>query len=111
MEEYNVSLSLANLAEGRLDQEFQTLYKKTLAAIKPGEKGSVTVTVTLARVKDTETMVEVGYSIKATTPARKRSSMAIIKGEKDGQLSLLTNEARKRPEVANMFDAKAKAKV
>lgn len=78
MSEYNTPISLANVCDGALEQEFVETYPKVLAALKKGQKGSIKITVELERPENLDTLVNIGFKITPTFPSRKRVGIAQI---------------------------------
>jgi hypothetical protein len=58
-----------------IEKEFQREYRRVIAALDKGEKGSITMKLEIKRDKDMETMVDLSSSITSTVPARKRKTM------------------------------------
>lgn len=76
------ALTLSNICEGALEEEFQSLYPAILSQLKEGDKGSISITVEMARVKDTSSMVTTSFKVTPKFPARKRAMVGqIAKGK------------------------------
>jgi len=78
MNDMNEPLSLTNICEGKLEEEFQKVYPALLSQLKHGDKASLAIKLDFSRVADTETMIKMEYSVKPTFPARKKSSIGQI---------------------------------
>lgn len=92
-------LSLENLCQGELKQEFQALMPLVVGCLQEGERGSITIKVDFQKMKDTTTMLNVNYSIKPTYPAKKRASICQI-GE---NFRVKTNKVPERPDNLTLF--------
>ena len=86
-----------------LEADFQREYKRVIAALDKGEKGSITIKMEIKRSKEMDTMVELASSIASTVPARKRKTMGRL-GE-----NCICIEAETEPQnnVLTLFDGKA----
>ena len=96
-------LTMENLCGGELAQDFAAKVREIINIIREAEKGTIAITVELQRTKNT-TMVDVSYSIKHTLPAKKRSSICFL----DGERNIKTDKQKQtRPKVvgAGMFGA------
>lgn len=71
-------LTLSNFAKGDMEKEFQKVYREVLGDIKGKEKGTITLTITLQRIENTDMMVDTSFTIKKAVPARAKKAMAII---------------------------------
>jgi hypothetical protein len=96
MSNMETPLSLSTVCGGSLEQEFQEQYGALLTKLRDGDKGTLTISLEMRRVKDTATMVELGYKISSKYPTKAKSSVCQI--DADGKL--LTEEPPKK--VANM---------
>lgn len=81
-------LSLATICQGSLEQSFADLYPKVVAAMKPGDKAGLSITVGIERMKDSGSMFSVTFNITPKFPARSKASLAQI----DNEGKLLTDE-------------------
>lgn len=93
MDPDKVLMDISNICEGALAEELQEHYRGVLSKLRPGEKGSIAINITISRMKDAVTIAEVGYSIASKTPARKRGSLATIV-EDGGGLALKVDPPR-----------------
>ena len=69
MNEKQQVLNLTNICDGKLEAEFEEMYKDALRKISKGQKAKITINIEMLRVPDTDTIVELGYNIKSTLPA------------------------------------------
>lgn len=97
-------LSLATVCQGELEEAFQELYPKVVAAMKQGDKASLDITIGIEKMKDSDIMYALSYSIKPKFPARSRASICQITG--DGRLK--TDKPVPKPEVLSLFSKEAK---
>lgn len=98
-----VPLSLSTVCGGKLEEQFQELYPAMLATLKEGSKASIAITIEFQRVKDTTTMVNVGYKLTPRWPARSKASVCQITG--DGK-KIMTEKPVEKPKVVSMFENK-----
>ncbi len=96
-----VTLSLSTICGGNLEREFQEIYPALLANLDKGGKASVTITVELQRVKDTSTMVNVGYKLTPKWPARSRASVCQVT---DDGTRIMTEKSAEKSQVLMLFD-------
>lgn len=75
MNEKQQILNLTNICDGKLEAEFEEMYKDTLRKISKGQKAKITINIEMLRVPDTDTIVELGYNIKSTLPAISRRAI------------------------------------
>ena len=73
MNEKQQVLNLTNICDGKLEAEFEEMYKDALRKISKGQKAKITIHIELLRVPDT--IVELGYNIKSTLPAISRRAI------------------------------------
>lgn len=73
--DFSENLSLSNICAGKLEEDFQALYPRLVAALKDGDKAAVSITIEVQKVPDTSTMVNVRYSMSPKFPARKKESI------------------------------------
>lgn len=52
-------LSLSNVCEGKLDRQFKAKYPEILGDLKPGQKATYTITVTIERPEGSSVMANV----------------------------------------------------
>lgn len=64
MNEKQQVLNLTNICDGKLEAEFEEMYKDALRKISKGQKAKITINIEMLRVPDTDTIVELGYNIK-----------------------------------------------
>lgn len=88
IEPEKVLMDVTNIGEGAFANELQEHYKSILAKLCPGEKGTISIGLTISRMKDAITMATVEYSITSKTPKRKRGSIAQIVGDENGEMAL-----------------------
>lgn len=89
-------LTLANLCGGELAADFEAKVKEILAGTKAGQKGTVSISIEVQRTPNTQTMLDISYSIKHTLPAKKKGSVCVINGANN----VLTEPVRvQRPKV------------
>jgi hypothetical protein len=79
--EQQVPISLANVCEGGLEEQFQRMYPALIASIKPGKSASISFNITFKRLEDTATMVNTSFSVTPKFPAIKKASICQITGE------------------------------
>lgn len=75
MNEKQQILNLTNICDGKLEAEFEEMYKDALRKISKGQKAKITINIEMLRVPDTDTIVELGYNIKSTLPAISRRAI------------------------------------
>lgn len=75
MNEKQQVLNLTNICDGKLEAEFEEMYKDALRKISKGQKAKITINIEMLRVPDTDTIVELGYNIKSTLPAISRRAI------------------------------------
>lgn len=97
-------LSLSTVCGGKLEEAFMDLYPKVVAAMKQGDKASLSISIGIEKMKDSEIMFGLSYSIKPNFPARSKASLCVV--NKDGQL--LTDKPVSKPEIVPMFQREAK---
>lgn len=73
--DFSEDLSLANVCAGKLEADFQNLYPKLVATLKEGNKASISITLEMEKVPNTDTMVNFRYQITPKFPARKKESI------------------------------------
>ena len=95
-----IDLTLATLASGQLEDDFQEMYPEVLRSLGEGGKGSVSITIKFERIKDTSTMVKVGYEMKSKKPGIKVNSVAQIV-DNNGVINLKTDVLPKNMVVLN----------
>ena len=96
---FDTPLSLATVCEGDLEEEFQEMYPKLIAALREGDKGTITITLEIARIENTDSMLKVGYKIKPQLPSKGKASIcAITKGNK-----LLSEAPVQKPHIVPLF--------
>jgi hypothetical protein len=88
IEPEKVLMDVTNIGEGEFAAELQEHYKGVLSKLRAGEKGAISITLTISRMKDAITMATVEYSIVSKTPKRKRGSIAQIVGDENGEMAL-----------------------
>jgi hypothetical protein len=71
-------LNLSNFARGELEKDFQRMYREVLSQITGKEKGTITITLSLQRIENTDMMVDTSYTIKKAVPAKAKKAMAMI---------------------------------
>jgi hypothetical protein len=76
--EMNEPLDLKTLG---IEARFQREYKRVMAALEKGDKGTVTIKLEIKRDKDMETLVDLTTSVSSTAPAKRRRTQGRI-GEK-----------------------------
>lgn len=67
MNEKQQVLNLTNICDGKLEAEFEEMYKDALRKISKGQKAKITINIEMLRVPDTDTIVELGYNINNIT--------------------------------------------
>lgn len=92
-----VPLSLATICGGQLEEEFQRLYLSLLASLGDKEKGTITATIEIKRIPETQTMVNVAYKLASKFPNRAKASICQV----DAEGLLKTAEAQK-PKVVQL---------
>lgn len=75
MNEKQQVLNLTNICDGKLEAEFEEMYKDALRKISKGQKAKITINIKMLRVPDTDTIVELGYNIKSILPAISRRAI------------------------------------
>lgn len=95
---FSVPVSLATICGGQLEEDFQALYPAMLAQLKHGDKASITITITLERVKNTDTMINASVKVAPKWPAKARASICQLTG--DGRLK---TEEPPRPKTIQLF--------
>lgn len=76
--DFSVPLTLSTVCEGKLDEEFQRMYPELVESLGEKGKASVSITIQMQRVPDTQTMVRMDYKIKPTFPPVERSAVCQI---------------------------------
>lgn len=99
MGDFKTPLTLSNMCGGKLEQEFQDLYPAMLTQLKHGDKATVTITIDMKRVPETNTMLNLSYKITPRFPAKSKSSVCQITGDN----KLKTEEPPAPVKVVNMF--------
>lgn len=74
-------MSLSNLVNGRLDQEFIDNMKEVLKYLKPGETGKIVISVSVKRPDDTN-VIEVKADQKIGLPGRGLVCAGFFDGDK-----------------------------
>jgi hypothetical protein len=97
-----VALTLENLCEGSLHQQFLALYPDLIAKCASGEKASMTISIEFERVPDTATMVRTTYTLKTKTPGYGKASIC----QMDSNYNLKTEEVYAPPEPVSLFTIK-----
>lgn len=92
-------LSLSTVCGGKLEEAFMELYPKVIAAMKQGDKASLSISIGIEKMKDSEIMFGLSYTIKPNFPARSKASLCVVNN--DGQL--LTDKPAQKPEVVKLF--------
>lgn len=102
--DFNQDLSLANVCAGDLERDFQKMYPDLVAALKEGNKASVSITIEMGKVPNTTTMINMSYSITPKFPARKKAGVCQIadKGK------LRTERPLEPVKTLSLFDKEAK---
>lgn len=80
-EQYNTPLSLANVCEGALDEAFCRVYPQVLAAMRKGQKASISITIKMERPENLDTLVNIGYELGPRFPRQGKIGIAQITGE------------------------------
>ena len=75
MNEKQQVLNLTNICDGKLEAQFEEMYKDALRKISKGQKAKITINIEMLRVPDTDTIVELGYNIKSTLLAISRRAI------------------------------------
>jgi hypothetical protein len=88
-------ITLANVCGGGLEEDFQQKYKEVVNSILPGQKGTISMQVSIQRIAETSTMTKVEYSINSKRPTIKKSSICQIVG--NGELLLTEVPEEKEP--------------
>ncbi|OPY59154.1 MAG: hypothetical protein A4E55_00371 [Pelotomaculum sp. PtaU1.Bin035] len=101
--DFDAELSLSTACQGALEEAFQDLYPKVLAAMKAGDKAGLSITLDMERMKDSPSMVAMAFKITPKFPARSKASLCQVTG--DGT-KLMTDKPLPEPEVINLFDKK-----
>lgn len=57
MNEKQQVLNLTNICDGKLEAEFEEMYKDALRKISKGQKAKITINIEMLRVPDTDTIV------------------------------------------------------
>lgn len=98
------TVTLANLAEGRVEGEFQLALLKIMDAWQEGRQGPATITLTLKLAKDEDSpFVSMVSTTKVTTPDRKQHSILALK---DDRLQVeTTNDDARQPGMFEPEDA------
>jgi len=97
--EMDTPLSLSTICGGKLEEAFAELYPKVVAAMKQGDKASLSISVGIEKMKDSEIMFGLSYSIKPNFPARSKASLCVVNNDH----KLLTDKPVQKPEVVQMF--------
>jgi len=92
-------LTLQNLCEGSLDQQFQAMYPELISRCASGEKASMTVIIEFERVKDTATMVRAAYKLKTKTPGFGKASLCVM----DADFGLKTEKPAEVSQPVSLF--------
>jgi hypothetical protein len=104
MGDMDTQVSLTTVCGGALDEAFKELYPQLVSAMKQGDKASLAITVGIEKMKDSEIMFGLSFSIKPNFPARSKASLCVI--GKDN--TLLTDKPVQKPEVISLFQKEAK---
>lgn len=97
-----VELSLATVCQGKLEEAFQDLYPKIVAAMKQGDKAGLAINIGLEKMKDSDLMFALSYSISPKFPSRSRASICQVTND----YTLKTDKPVPRAEVVSLFDKK-----
>ena len=81
---YEVPLSLSTICQGDLEKEFQEQYPALLSKLKDKDKGIIAINLTVERVKDTSTLVMLGYKLGVKYPNKSKTTSAQVGA--DGKL-------------------------
>lgn len=76
-----VPVSLSTVCGGSLEEQFQKIYPAVISQLRPGNSGSISVTLKFKRMEDTATMVTTSFSLTPKFPAVKKASICQITGE------------------------------
>lgn len=76
-----VVLSLENVCNGELNEEFQSIIPLVMSQLKHGGKASIGITLEIKRIDNTDTMVSVSYKMKHTVPPTVKSSICQVTGD------------------------------
>lgn len=104
---FEEKLDLANLAKGELNEDFQKFYQMVRSALKHGDRASVDISIKIARIENSDTMYEVGYSITPKLPGKKKATICQVNG--DGELLTDKVEAPKVTQLS-VFEGQKAAK-
>lgn len=61
-------LTLSNVCEGKLDRQFRATYPGVLSDLKPGQKATVTFTVTIERPEGSSVMANITSKMAVKMP-------------------------------------------
>jgi lipopolysaccharide biosynthesis regulator YciM len=98
--DFSAPLTLSTACEGKLEDEFQKMYPELVESLRGKGKASITITLQMQRVPDTQTMVRMDYKIKPTFPPVERSSVCRI----DKKHKLKTDAPPKTMQTLMSFD-------
>ena len=100
-------VTLGNLAEGRVEDEFQAALLQVMDAWEEGRTGPCTITLKLKLDKDPESkFVSIKSSTAVATPERSSASMLMLK---DGRLQVETTTDNARE--PGLFEGRGEAPV
>lgn len=103
--EFNLKepLTLGNLCNGDLEQDFKSLYRELIARLDEGEKGSLAITIDISKTSEATQLYTVGYKITPKYPAR--GTVSVVGA--DQSKTLLTSKiSEQKLKVVTMFDDK-----
>src|SRR5690554_6469652 len=102
--DFSKELNLATIQGGQLNQDFINHYQDVLSALSKGQKGKITISVTLHRPKDMETMVLIETEIKSQKPKCSRAEYGTISIGDNNELSVKVDKPKEKLKAVSLFE-------
>lgn len=106
--DFSKELNLATIQGGQLNEDFINHYQDVLSALGKGQKGKITINVTLQRPKDMDAMVLIETDIKSQKPKRLRSQYGTIAVGENNELSVKVDKPKEKLKAVSLFDTNEK---
>jgi hypothetical protein len=101
---YSVPVSLSTISGGKLEGEFQKALAK-MAELKKGEKMTISATITVQRLEDSDMFAEISYALSQKMPApSKKKSLVLYNAD----FAMFTEEPPKPATVTQLSAFSAK---
>lgn len=73
-------LTLSNLCDGEMEEEFNNQYKEIISMLKEGAKGTISIQINFKKLEGTSTMYNVDFKINSRRPAAQRGGICQVNG-------------------------------